>query len=421
MKFTKKNIAVLEPKGSKEYFVPDDAMENFGIFVYPSSLKKFGVKVRFGTSKKQKTIQDEWTDISIPDARVIAADYIKQYKKGIDVTKEEKKKVLKNKTLNDCIDEYLPTTKVTTQKDINKCKKAWRTWLNKPIRNITQDMILKAYDKRVKVSFHGARLEAAYLRSIWNHFKKALGLGESPTIILNEDRKGWSKKTTSHRRLDIETAIEWYSAIQILPVRDKNLFQLIYFTGLRAGEAMNLEWSSINFKNNTLHISDTKNGEPLNIPLNTQAIDVLLSIRDGEYKHKRYIFPQVSNKGDVSSMKYYSKSLTKLKEQGVMWSPHDSRRGFINAGGVTGCNSYMIKHLVNHISEESAHDGYNRYTIGELRPTTQTIGDYLENQLHPSNVVEFKKQGVMRSNHNSCLLGWALEENQKHPQDLSQE
>jgi len=75
-----------------------------------------------------------------------------------------------------------------------------------------------------------------------------------------------------------------------------------------------------------------------------------------------------------------------------MWSPHDARRGFVSAGGLTGCNSYMVRQLVNHISEESAHDGYHDYDIVDLRPTTQTIGDYLEKQLHADNVIEFKRQ-----------------------------
>lgn len=174
--------------------------------------------------------------------------------------------------------------------------------------------------------------------------------------------------------------------------RDETLFKLIYFTGLRAGEAMQLKWDNINFKNNSLHLSDTKNGNPLDIPLNSYAVELLQSIKEGEYKHKKYIFPSVDKKDNVVSMKYYSKSLSNLKKQGVMWSSHDSRRGFINAGGVSGCNSYMIKQLVNHSDNgQEAHAGYNHYTIGELRPTTETIGDYLFNQLHSTNVVEFKK------------------------------
>ncbi len=392
MKFIKKNIDALEPRDSK-YYVMDDALEDFGIKVYPSGKKSFIVRLRFGTSKKEKVIKDI-TLTTVSDARRTAGDYINQYKKGIDVTKEEKKQVVKNKSLKKCVEGYLKTVKKGTHKSVLESKKIWEDhgWLDKPIRNITSLMVLRLYDERVKISFHGARQEAAYLRAIWNQNKKELNLDDPPTLILNEDRKEWNKKTTKHRRLDHETAIEWGKAIETVSVRDKSMFKLVYFTGLRASEAMNLEWDNINFKNTSLHIPDTKNGKPLDIPLNSQAITVLESIKSGKYKHKKYIFPQVGNDGSVSPMKYYSKSLAKLRTQGVNWSPHDSRRGFINAGGVTGCNSYMVKQLVNHTDSAEAHDGYHYYTLGELRPATQTIGDHLNNQLSSSNVVEFKKK-----------------------------
>ena len=42
----------------------------------------------------------------------------------------------------------------------------------------------------------------------------------------------------------------------------------------------------------------------------------------------------------------------------------------------------MIKQLVNHTDNgQEAHAGYNHYTIGELRPTSQIIGDYLYNHV----------------------------------------
>jgi len=169
---------------------------------------------------------------------------------------------------------------------------------------------------------------------------------------------------------------------------------------------MGLEWKNINFKNNSLYIPTTKNGTPLDIPLNSYAIDVLAEVKNHEGKHKKFVFPQYDKKSAASPMKYYSKSLTKLKKQGVLWSPHDSRRGYINAGGVTGCNSYMIKQLVNHASEESAHDGYNHYTIGELRPATQTIGDYLEAQR-----VSARLSTLILYSHHSAITRYAFTNN----------
>ena len=84
-------------------------------------------------------------------------------------------------------------------------------------------------------------------------------------------------------------------------------------------------------------------------------------------------------------MTSYSKSVAKLKKNGVMWSPHDSRRGFIVAGGVLGINSYMVKQLVNHYDKNDVHAGYQTYTVAELRLASQLISDHLGSQLLSSN------------------------------------
>jgi len=393
MKLLKKTITELEVKASK-YYVMDSGLDNFGVKVYPSGKKSYIVRIRFNGSKKEYVIADT-QDKTLAEAKDKARDIIKQYRSGVDVKSFESKQKAKDKTFNECIKEYLPKVKPTTQKDVEKCKKAWGNWLNKPIRNITSNMILQAYDKRFKVSRHRARLEMAYLRSIWNHFKKELVLGESPTTILNSERKGWSKKTVASRRLDFETSSSWYKAIQTLSVRDRQLFTLIYYTGLRASEAMSLQWTNININEQSLHIKDTKNGEDLNIPLNSQAMQALQEVFDSKYKHKKYVFPQVSTKtGKVSEMKGYAKPLTKLKNQGVKWSPHDSRRGFIVGAGVIGANNYIVKQLTNHIDNADVHASYQHYTVAEMRETAQNIGNYLYNQINAGNVVEFKKHEV---------------------------
>jgi integrase len=382
MKLTKSSINNLPIKDSK-YYIMDGGLDNFGIKVYPSGKKTYIVRVRFKTSKKEYAIGDV-ANKTIGQAKDEARDIIKQYKNGVDVKAEEKKNQLKDKTLGQCIEDYLTTVKKGSQSSIIKAKKIWdkEGWLKKPLRKITQLMVLRLYDKRVIKSFHGARQEAAYLRSIWNLNKKDLNLIETPTLILNEERKGWSKKTVKTRRLDFETASKFYNALDTLPYRDRNLFLLSYFTGMRAEEMMQLEWSNIDLNNKSLHIPDSKTGQPLDIPLNTHAIDILLSILNGEFKHKRYIFTQVNKAGNVEPMKYYSKSLTKLKNQGVLWSPHDSRRGFITCADVIGISHYMAKQLTNHVIDQDIHGGYIHYTIAEMRQASQRIADELYKQLN---------------------------------------
>lgn len=387
MKFSKLNIENLETKKSK-YLVMDDALEFFGLITYPTGKKMFVVRLRQNSKQKLYTIAS-FPAVSIIQARKLAVPIIEQFQQGVDVKKAEAIERKRDKTLRACIVEYLTTIKPTTQRDISRCMQhGWTKWLDKPIKTITERELLRVYDERAKDAKNRARLEMAYLRSIWNFHKKSLGLAGSPTIILNEDRKGWNKVKTRTRRLDFETASKWYSSMSIINPRDRSLFLLIYYTGLRSIEAKNLKWVEVNLINGSLHIPDTKNGQPLDIPLSTQAVTLLSSMSKGS----EFVFSQVNRDGEIGPMTSYSKSSTIMKAQGVEVSPHDFRRGFIVAGGLLGLNSYMIKQLVNHSDSSDIHAGYQHYTVAELRKTAQRICDHLENQLFTTdNVIEFRK------------------------------
>jgi len=387
MKFTKISLDNLDIKKSR-YVVMDDALEFFGIRVYPSGKKSFIVRIRQDGKQKLYTL-GQFPLITAIEARKIAAPIIEQYQVGVDVKLAEKEAKAKDKTFTACVEEWSKTLKPTTQRDIVKCKKhGWHSWLNKPLKDITETMVLKLYDRRSKLAKNRARLEMAYLRAVWNFHKRNLNLGESPTRILNEERKGWNNSKTKTRRLDFETASMWYKALDSISQRDRGLFLLIYYTGMRSIEAKNLRWSDINLENRSLSISDTKNGKPLNIPLSTQAMALLATLPTGS----EYVFSQVSRAGIIGPITSYSKSTAKLKALGVEFSPHDARRGFIVAGGVLGLNSYMIKQLVNHADGGDVHASYQTYTVAELRGCSQRICDHLETHLIATpNVVELHK------------------------------
>jgi len=150
MKLLKKSIADLEPRKNK-YYVMDDGLDGFGIKVYPSGKKSYIVRLRFKGSKKEYAISDV-SVLVLSEAKDKARDIIKQYKQGIDVKANEQKHNKMQKTLDSCIEQYLPTVKATTQKDIIRCKNYWKNWLNRPIRDISKSMVLRSYDKRVKKS-----------------------------------------------------------------------------------------------------------------------------------------------------------------------------------------------------------------------------------------------------------------------------
>ena len=173
MKFNKANLQALEPRKSN-YFVMDDALEFFGIRVYPTGKKVFSVRIRQGGKTKVYKVAD-YPALSVPKARQMAQDLILRYQAGDDIKELERIEKGKDKTLIACFNEYTPTVKPTTQKDVSRAMdEGLKAWLDVPIKDITPEKVLKQYDNRVKgddkrgPAKNRARLEMAYLRSVWN-------------------------------------------------------------------------------------------------------------------------------------------------------------------------------------------------------------------------------------------------------------
>lgn len=81
---------------------------------------------------------------------------------------------------------------------------------------------------------------------------------EQAAEFLNYIEKPYIIKTTGHKRTDDtgkEYAVKDYESERTIPEQIKVLFNLAIYGGLRKGELLALEWSDIDFENNTVHVS----------------------------------------------------------------------------------------------------------------------------------------------------------------------
>jgi len=62
---------------------------------------------------------------------------------------------------------------------------------------------------------------------------------------------------------------------------------LARLTGLRRGDAFNLEWKDINFSAGVIHIREPKTGEPEKLPVSSEVLDLL---RDHPRSSSRFVF-----------------------------------------------------------------------------------------------------------------------------------
>ena len=146
---------------------------------------------------------------------------------------------------------------------------------------------------------------------------------------------------------------------------------LVLFTGLRRNEAASLRFDQIDFVDRTLTIPDTKNGEPLTLPLS----DYLLTLLERRAKETTgaFVFPGSGKHGHLIEPKRHVKRV--IRESGVPFMLHDLRRTFITVAESLDLSHYAIKRLVNHKISGDVTAGYVVHDLSRLREPMQRISD----------------------------------------------
>lgn len=123
------------------------------------------------------------------------------------------------------------------------------------------------------------------------------------------------------RRIRSLTPEQVKALVEALPPFKRDLFLFAIATGLRQGNVTKLEWSWIDLDKRALYVPDTKNDEPLGVPLNDLAMDVLARRRG---KHKKYVFAWGKKPVENVSNRHWYAALDKAGIVGFRW--HDATR-----------------------------------------------------------------------------------------------
>lgn len=141
---------------------------------------------------------------------------------------------------------------------------------------------------------------------------------------------------------------------------------------MRRNEALKLTWDMVDFEGKTFKIADTKNNEPLILPLSSYLFD-LLNERRNNRNGSDYVFP-----GRNPELPYAdpTRQLDNLKKlSGLEFALHDFRRTFITIAESIDLPYYALKRLVNHKMGNDVTAGYIVHDVERLRKPMQQITD----------------------------------------------
>ena len=391
MRLTKQQVDKIEVPTSGQLFYRDDVLKGFALRVTESGARSFILEKRVAGKVKRITL-GRYPDISVEQARKQAHKLLGKIATGINPIAERKASKQRAITLQEALTDYLKvrkSMKASTKADYQKViKSVFPDWLDKPLLDITKDMIAKRHAQYGSMrSESAANLAMRIMRAVFNFAAGQYEDEQGKSLILENPVKRLSHTRAWYRVSRRQTIIKkhelprWYEAVMNIEMeRSTNIADsirdfllLLLFTGLRRSEAAKLKWDNVDFEAKTLTIHDTKNHEQHVLPLSDFLYD-MLSKRKAQFESIYVFNGREPNSYIIEPRKVMDKI---IERSGVQFTPHDLRRTFITIAESLDIPAYALKRLLNHKNKADVTAGYLVIDVERLRKPMEQITDML--------------------------------------------
>ncbi len=377
-KITKKFVETVPLSERGQTLFWDSDMPGFGVCV-GKKYKSYIVQRDIRGRPIRVTIGKHgvWT----PDtARREAQSLLLNMAQGRNPIEEKRLEKARNITLQTTFDDYIKSSRgrlsagtIVNYQDF--ADNQFKDWLNRPLREITKEMIV---DRHQYITTNSGRSAAnssmQFLRAL---FRRAMTDDESllnPVIVLSQ-RKLWNKVERRRSYVREHDLHEWYGAVMDLQNTSiKDALRFLLFTGLRKNEAFALRWEDVDMESKTFKIPKTKNGKSHELPMTTFLYD-LLQRRKETRGLNPWVFPGNGKNGNLTEPRAAIRQI--VKGTGIKFMPHDLRRTFITIAAQLGIPNTVLKRLMNHSYGNSVTDGYIVTELHHLQMPMQLITDRL--------------------------------------------
>lgn len=399
LKFTEKAVQKLKsPIGKpREVYVDTDnlgsnrreALAGLHLRVFKSGNRSFVLcrklhgKTRFITLGKHP-------DLTVEQARSEARDLIAGIRKGVDPLKKKRANSKKHITLDQVFQDYLTVrgnhlSKNTVSNYKTVINSHLNVWKKTEMRAISRSMVQQKHAEVTLLSPSSANKAMRVLRALYNfangQYEDSDGKGlfpDNPVSRLSHLRI-WNRETRRQNWINNSDMKAWFSAVLDSDSSDpfaitvKDYLITILLTGMRRREVSQMMWADINFKDRTLTVGKTKNGDSLLLPLSDYLHDLLFTRRIAA--SNLYVFPGGQGNDYISEPKKHVERIRQAS--GVHFTLHDLRRTFITMAEALDIPAYVLKKLVNHRVTGDVTAGYVITGVERLRKPTQQITDYI--------------------------------------------
>lgn len=417
-KFTKGYVDKVRP-AAKDDFHWDTDVKGFGLRITPKGKITFVVQGRVeGSAKEARITIGAYGVFTVDQARDVAREHLRTMRMGGDPRAIKKQDEAMKVTLRDVADAYFDRPgqqlRESTKAEMNRhIDKVFAKWADKPIASITIEDCRQRHREMCESGIDGrpapgqAQISLVTLRTLINFANRRYPRADgSPLIPVNpvkamaqDDWKTFEPRT---RHVELHNVGQAWYALDEMRLAPKNtdalaaidLVRFLFLTGARKTEAAALTWDRVHFGEDAskcwwhLREEDNKTGNPVWLPLSTQAVALLKERRKLADEAKKlgkggspYVFPSRAKCGYVSDARAPFERVRKAIGMDGL-SNHDMRRTYVTVG-FSACDIEMFKLelLTNHVPEGvTARHYLQTQRLQYLHPETQRISDHIERE-----------------------------------------
>jgi integrase len=183
------------------------------------------------------------------------------------------------------------------------------------------------------------------LSSIFNRAKEWGFSGTNPATDITPFKENKRDRFIQHDELP-----RFFKALEAdTSVDFKHFVLLSLLTGVRRGNVLAARWEELNLEMNLWRVPDTKNGDPLNVPLVSEAVAIL---QERNSQPQGFIFPGESASGHISPPKERWRKLL-IRAELEDFTIHDLRRSLGSWQAIGGASLAVIGKSLGHKSADA--------------------------------------------------------------------
>lgn len=229
--------------------------------------------------------------------------------------------------------------------------------------NMAQVMDFKSYLESNFKSLNSARTVYSNFKVLINHAVKFYNMRIDPTLKV-EPIKRVKPKVNFMRKEEFESRLSQFDLHFY-----KEMTKLLFYTGLRVGEALALQWKNVDLEKkqlfiaHTLDVSKRKLGPPKNnaseafVPLHQSIVDILNEIKKESVEKLHGFNDEYFVFGGLQPY-HYSHYHKKFRQVYPELRIHDTRHSYATHLINNGKDIYLIKELMRHSNIQETANTY---------------------------------------------------------------